>query len=495
MPSALRVAWESLRLSAKAGEGLLQLAGNQLEQAQERRGARAARRGTIGPDDPPPPPELTGGIFDYSGLARPRELPGRVWSYRLGRLRRAERQWGLLPGEFGLGEGDILRHAAVIGPSGSGKRSSILIPWIYGALRSGRSVVATDTQGELWNALSRYGATQGTLNVEVFHWNHRDPRVSSSWRWIDEIDSDNAIEVAVQALLGCRQSSDPRRLRDARLLTALLTLSGGSRPRSAAELLEALSERTRLAAFLSRFPRSDPVRELSELLALSPDQYSNAVNGPINGLRPLGTPELRRITETRGFNLSMLSSRPTLLIVGCPMAGSRTAEIPLALMVALASQRWMSGSVGAHHPGMLVLDEAPLIQDRVRLSMLLSLGANANLAIVLAAQGVGQFDEHQREEILSNCATMVMLPGVGRSSTQYLAQRLGQRPAVGLASSVQRGAPWKAPQRGRSTSSHMVDMIGHREISTPPFEGYPAVVHAGTIHPRPILVDLTREDL
>src|ERR1700684_1887264 len=175
----LRAARQSLRLSIKAGQGLANTAVAGLEQAQEMRGARAASRGLIGPDDPPPPPEWTAGVLDYRGLARAEELGSFPWSYRLGRLRRTGGRWTPLSREGGLPDEGMVRHAAVIGPTRSGKTASIAVPWIYGALSSGRSVVAMDVQGDLWPSLRSYGAAHGTLNIEVLHWDHRDPRRSS----------------------------------------------------------------------------------------------------------------------------------------------------------------------------------------------------------------------------------------------------------------------------------------------------------------------------
>lgn len=491
----LRAAWQSLRFSGKAVQGLAQAAVARLEQAQEHRGARAARRGMVGPDDPPPPPESTGGILDYRGVARPGELAHSPWNYRLGRPRYPGRRWMLLAKEVGLPDAGIVRHAAVIGPTRSGKTSSIAVPWIYGALCSGRSVVAIDVQGDLWPSLRQYGAAHGTLNVNVFHWNYRDPLRSSSWRWLDDLDGEDAIAAAVEAILGRERPNEPApsHRRDTRLLTALLTLTRGLPNPSASELLKILADRARLETFLSQFPYGDPVRCLNELLALRPNQYADAVSGMVDGLQPLATPDVRRVTETPGITLGKLVGRPTLLTVGSPSSGADTAEITSSLIVTLAAQRWLRGFGGT--PAMLVLDEAPRIQERVPLARILSLGAGVGLAVLLCAQDVSQFAAHERDELLSNCATIVMLPGTGPSSTEYLTRRLGQRPVVELSRNVQRTSPWTAPQRGLSTRSQLVDMIGHREISAPPFDGYPAIVHAATLHPRPILVDLTRADL
>ncbi len=496
--SIFRVAWEVMRLSLKAAAGLVQAIVGWIEQAPVRRGARAARRGLLGPDDPPPPPGLLPGVFDYRGLARPRELVTAPGAYPLGRLRQPARKWGLLRDEIELSQQDIVRHAVVIGPTGAGKTSSIVVPWIYGALAGGRSVLALDVRGDLWPALRHYGAGRGQLNAKVYHWDYRDPAASSSWRWIDELDSKETIEVAAEAILGRERPHEPTssHRRDMRILMALLTLARGLPAPSAAALLEGIGDRRRLEALLRRFPQSsEPVRDLSGLVALEDAEFANAVSDVVNGLRPFASPEVRRLSEKPGFALKLLVEEPALLIVGFPISGARTAEATVALSVALAAQRWLHGRASHRVPALLMLGEAPRIQERVRLSTLLTLGPSVGLAVVLGAQSVTQFGEAEREEVLSGCATMILLPGAGAPSTGYFTERLGQRSALGLSSSVQRRRPWDPPQHELNASNQTVPMLGHREVSTPPFGGRPAIVHAATLHPQPLLVDLTREDL
>jgi type IV secretory pathway TraG/TraD family ATPase VirD4 len=494
--SPLRLAWELLRLSTKAVAGFVQAVMYLIEQGPIRRGARAARSGVLGPDDPPPPPELSAAALDYRGLARPGELALANWTYRLGRLREPGRKWKLISGEIGLPPEEIVQNAAVIGPAGSGRTDSIAVPWIYAALGSGRSVLAMDVDGGLWPALRNYGEAHGRLNARVYHWNYQAPDVSSSWRWLDELDSASGIEVAAEAILGrAGESEYARHRRDMRLLVALLTLARALPQATAAELLEVVADRNRLEVFLSRFQRNGSVSDLSELLSLADDQYADTVSGVIDGLRPLASPEMRRVTDHPGFTLELLDREPSLLIVRSPAAGGRTAEIALSLILALTAQRRLRGSAGHRVPMLMVLDDAPRVQHRISLPTLLAQGSSAELGVLLLAQSTNQFSADERDEILSNCATMILLPGVGPATTAYFTERLGQRPALGLSRSLQRRRFWEPPERGLSAANETVPMLGHREISMPPFEGRPAILHNTAMHPQPVLVDLTREDL
>jgi type IV secretory pathway TraG/TraD family ATPase VirD4 len=495
--SPFRITWELVRLSTKAAVALVQSVMGWVEQAPVRRGARAARRGVLGPDDPPPPPDLLAGTFDYRGLARARELAPAAGAYRLGRLRRPDHGWKLLDEELGLSQQDIVRHAIVVGPVGAGKTDSFVIPWIYGALAGGRSVLAVDVRGDLWPALRHYGAGRGQLNAKVYRWDHRDPGASSSWRWIDELDSEETIEAAAEAILGRERPTEPAptHRRDMRILTALLALSRQLPAPSAASMLDALGDRQRLAALLARFPQSAATSDLRWLVSLEGSEFAAAVGNVVDGLRPLASSEVRRISETPGFSLKLLADEPALLIVGLPASGAQTAETMVGLSVALTAQRWLRGSTRPNVPALLMLSEAPRIQRRVCLPLLLSQGPSVGLAVVLTAQSLTQFWEEEQDATTSNCATMIVLPGTSPSSTEHFAKRLGQRNALALSSGVQRRRPWDAPQHELNASNQTVPMLGHREVSMPPFEGRPALVHAATLHPQPFLVDVTREDL
>ncbi len=494
MPGSLvQLVWGSLKLFVDAVLGIFRVGHAGVQQSQRRHAARIARGGLIGPDDPPPPPELAAGVLDYRGLARPQELKLAAWAYRLGHVRYPGGGWQLIPGEIGLAPQDITRHAVVIGPPQSGKTSSIVVPWIYRALAMGNSVVAVDGHGQLWQELKQYGASQGKLEVRVFHWDYKNPRASSSWRWVDELDGEEAVEAAAAAILGAERQDHEHR-RDMRYLMGLLTLARGL-PQPLGTMLDALADQRRLKQLLAQHSGRSAARDLRELLVLAPDQFPGAVSRIVDGLRPLATSEVLRVTEQPGFKLQLLIESPTLLIVGSPATATQTAQATLSLILALAGERCGRSLLDRGAPTVLMLDDAPRVQGRVRLAGLLAQGARSGLAMTLTANSVSQFSEEHRDAILANCATMIMLSGADRRSTDYFAERLGQRAAAEVSTSAQRGAPWEPMQHGQSVSSQPVAMLGHRELSMLPFDGHPAIVHARTISPKPILVDLTREDL
>lgn len=452
------------------------------------------KRDVVGPYDRALPPAHEAAAMDYRGLAPLNALTVAPWTYRLGRLRQPKGRWRLTQDEIGITDEALDQHAAIFGPTTLGKTSSIIVPWIYEALAAGRSVLTVDVKGDLLEKIRQYSAVRGPLGRDVYEWNPASGAVS--WRWLDELRTEDQIEVAVEAILGRERPQDPtpfHHRRDTRFMRALLKLSRNHPGIVAADLLHVVSDQYRLDTFLARQPQSSAVSDLSELLSLAPDHYSSAVSGVINGLSLLCTDAARRITERPGVTLEALEREPSLLIAVSPAEGGEGTKALLALLLALASQRLLGSDASSRVPVVMMLDEAPRIQDRLRIPELLSLGASKRLAVVLAAQDVSQFSDEERQPMLVNCGTVVVLQGAGSETTEFLSKRLGERRSVSLADNAGPGFGFRG--RTRTSSTGTVPVLGHNEISSPPFEGRPAIIHARSIANGPLLVDLTRADL
>jgi type IV secretory pathway TraG/TraD family ATPase VirD4 len=143
---------------------------------------------------------------------------------------------------------------------------------------------------------------------------------------------------------------------------------------------------------------------------------------------------------------------------------------------------------------LLVLDEAPRLKDRLDLPRLMAVAASSGMSILLAMQEVNDFEEKEREVILANCATHILLPGTGPKTTEYFGTRLGTRVAVRQTQSSsytrREGHTWQAGHQ-----SAEVAVLGRAELASPPGGDYPAIVQNYAMSRKPILVDLTRTDL
>ena len=92
----------------------------------------------------------------------------------------------------------------VVGPAGSGKTHSLLIPWMYAALDSGWSVVAVDVKGDLREDFldfkERFGS--GTLGAGLTKWDFMNALQSSPWEFLRELTDEARVDAAVTAILG-----------------------------------------------------------------------------------------------------------------------------------------------------------------------------------------------------------------------------------------------------------------------------------------------------
>lgn len=142
---------------------------------------------------------------------------------------------------------------------------------------------------------------------------------------------------------------------------------------------------------------------------------------------------------------------------------------------------------------LLVLDEAARLQDRLDLGRLLSLAAGANVSVLLAAQDIDQFEQSKRSEILANCGTLVVFGGANHTTTDYVMNQLGTRVRSKVTSAD------SFDRNGRSTSfsrdSETVPVLDRVALTNPPSGRFGATLVNSRVSPKPVLIDLTRDDL
>lgn len=120
--------------------------------------------------------------------------------------------------------------------------------------------------------------------------------------------------------------------------------------------------------------------------------------------------------------------------------------------------------------------------------------ASSGMSILLALQEVTDFSEQQRETILANCATHILMAGAGPETTSYFGRRLGNRTVARQTQSMnysRRGGP--SFQTGVQSSE--IPVLGRTEMVNPPGSPYAAIVHSREVSAKPVLVDLERRDL
>jgi type IV secretory pathway TraG/TraD family ATPase VirD4 len=460
--------------------------------------------GVLGPGDPPPPPGSPD-FLDYRGLVTAREVvrldqrrlgPA---SFRLGTLLDVHRG-GELP--IGLPADALHRHAAVVGPAGSGKTAGVLVPWIDAALRGGNSVVAVDVKGDLFEDILGYVGSHplGPVGVPGAKWDFTDPSHSISWDWIGETREDAEIDAALTAILGREERAigDPYFYRrDSMMLRGLLrllpTITRAGQAVTARDLLALLSDQQTLEALTSQYSSAPGATDLRATLnGLSSDDYPKAISGVTTALGRLDLAGVAAVTQPSAFKLTDVFAQPTLLVVAAPMKGGEAARFLSSLFLNLLAQRLYRrfGQGGTHL--FLFVDEAARIVDRFNFEEVLSISRSAGVSVCLATQDVAQFkDENERSTVFSNCATFVSLAGVSPLSANLLSERLGQHRVSSL--TLNRDPTKWVSGTGQAIES--VPVLGTREITQPPFGPRCAIAHVKAtelgISGKPMLVDLS----
>src|SRR5262249_16159563 len=106
-------------------------------------------------------------------------------------------------GRMGLPSAALAAHAAVVAPSGSGKTTSIIVPWAVAALRAGWSVLAMHPKGDPPPRAGGVARASGQpVGVPSRALDYPTLASSEKWNWCAELDSDAAVSNAVDAILG-----------------------------------------------------------------------------------------------------------------------------------------------------------------------------------------------------------------------------------------------------------------------------------------------------
>ena len=384
------------------------------------------------------------------------------------------------------------RGTVIIGSSGSGKTHGIIEPWIVDILRGGGSVVTVDVKGDAQH-LQQIGQR---LGVRVLYWNGCQPQGSMSWNFLDSIAGDREIEAAISSILGLPPAGDRFFYdRDVRWLRSLIPLTKQVCGDSAKpyDLYQLVCDRDALRAVFAANPQLES-NNLNDLCMFTYEEHAKAVSGLLNALNLFLVPNTRAVTERSDFKIEEIGEQPTLLIIGAPLSFRNSSEvlssIMLGQMINYVYRRLEVGGLGSV-PLHFLIDEAARLKDRINYEEFLSTARSAKTGITLALQDVTQLGtEREAQSVLANCQTAIVFAGCSHETAEFLQARMGQRKIQKVG--VNRRDLEVLGDRNRSIEDAPV--LGDREIMHIPVGSYPAIVHARGISPKPILVDLARND-
>lgn len=467
------------------------------------RGGAAVRRGIVGPWDPIP--AGASDYLDYSGIATPGDLTVDPWMFPLGRYIMPKGRTWKAGSEIGITGQTANRHTVVYAPTQSGKTTSIIAPWIYHAMYFGYFVVALDLKGngDLLGKVQQYAAAKESLpDVMISSFDYTNPSQSVSWNWIRDLEDESAIETAANMLVGKSESDHNLefRLRDIGWLRGLLEFAVDTgQPWTVETIINLLNDPDRLGRLLRNVgsershSRLRTLIDVGALGSIDYDEYFRKVQFVLTYLEPLNTRGFNEVTKRAGVSLRNLATEPGLLVVTAPLADDRLSATASSLFLAQFINMQMKKFNRTDRPVLLVLDEAPRLKDRLDLNQLLATTASSGTSVLMAIQEVTQFKEEERNAVLSNCATHILLGGAGDPTTTYFGSRLGTRIVSRATLNQNFGRDGRGVQTGYE--SRDVPVLGRKEMADPPGGGYSALIHSYDISAKPVLVDLTRQDL
>jgi type IV secretory pathway TraG/TraD family ATPase VirD4 len=465
------------------------------------RGWRAASRGLVGPFDPPPPPHASD-YLDYGGLATPADIEGQTWTFPVGRYVVPRKKWRAKDRDvLGISAAEANKHAVVYAPTQIGKTTSIIAPWIYSAMRAGYLVVAFDLKGngDLRSKVQEYAATDEPIPEAGFgSFDYTDPATSVSWNWLSDLGDESAIEAAAHALVGRDRENDPNRefrLRDLNWMRGLLELLGLSGTLwTVRDVLELLEDHPRIEHLVKRHAGTRAATRLASLVFTPSAEYYNKVQFLSTYLEALNIDGFNAVTRRQELKIDDLYGDPGLFVVTAPIVDGRLSTAVRSLFLGQFLQRQYRRFNRKERPVLLVLDEAPRLKEQVDLAQLMSVSASSGMSVLLALQEVTDFDEKERDVILSNCGTHILMRGAGSHTTDYFGKRLGTR-----ISSRQTQTSSYGRHQGHAfqTGVQAVDVpvLGRAELASPPCGPFGAFVQCYALSRKPILVDLARPNL
>ncbi len=369
------------------------------------------------------------------------------------------RRWGFWPTR--LSTSDRFLHLHVIGPTGSGKSSSILLPLLTQDLKAGRAVALIEPKGDLSLAAYRC-AIQSGHTVILF-----DPESESCPHYNPLAGPpSSAAEGISWALNQIAEAGHPFYAVSSRVLLmytvmAVKEVQGDSANlESVVGFLRRDGERD---AILSQVT-DDRVQQYfrDQIRQLNPRQAMEQRQGLLNRLELLlMNPDIRRVLSPP-YDFEWDSVLKNQVSVFCPLGLARMGDsarvLGTLLWHGLAMASYRRPLDGPLPPYFLYLDE---FHEYVTpdLGEFLALARGYHLGLILAHQDFGQLSAPLREAILANGRQRVVLGGVAPTDFDIFASAASPYPIDPTLRFFPQGRAWvQLTQHGKPRRPYSVNL-------------------------------------
>ena len=400
-----------------------------------------------------------------------------------------------------------LQQTMVVAPTGSGKTTSLALPWSRELPLKGQSVFVLDFKGDMAKAIRPDFAGSGAQPFWVFnplsrgsvHWNPMKEPVPDA---PDYVESQDAIAEAIYGEVngGSYQYFD---LLDLRILKAGIRAVSHLDEKSLKALHDLFLSEEDLQITLDQVrDRADKetFRRIRADVAAATESvkfsFAERIQGVRNKLDAFAHPAIQRVTSADSeFRLERLMERPSCLVFAAPMRMGLAGET-LAAMAVRLMQHQLHRRYG-HRGGrlFLILDEfSKLAMDHKQTERFISVSRSAGAVSVIILQDMDQLYPGTRASIWSNCQDRYILHGAGAKTAKWLSESLGERRVWtrSISASSSRGHRRQAESDGVSAREDFVPVLRPREIALTGGLERGAWLQLGRYSHKPILVDLTR---
>lgn len=345
-----------------------------------------------------------------------------------------------------------LRHALILGPTGSGKSHGLFLPNM--ARRGQGTLICTDPKSELWRF------TAG-LHDRVLRFAPGEPDASAAFNWIPLCGDARMAERIARAIV---ESGNTERTEqvwldlEAALLSSLFSHAATLEiptPLSAYRLLTRLPPDGLLSELETS--SSEVAQEQANLLQQTTERIRGSVIPVVAArLQFLRDPAIIRFTssDVRAPNFKSLR-REEQVVYWClsEQEISRLRPLSAAFFTVLLEELIAPvGSASDSLPVTLFLDEFAAVGSIPDFATLIAVARGRGLAFWLGLQSLAQLElrygKPAAQTILTNCQTKLVLPGLDLDSAEWVSRSLGQETRRGYRRS------WHSPFWSLLPSSH-----------------------------------------
>ncbi len=378
-------------------------------------------------------------------------------------------------------------NIVIFGPPGSGKSFCFVKPTVLQAIRDGRSVIVTDTKGEIFADTVEFARSKGYVIRRI---DLRNPQYSDGWAILQELrwDDMRALIAARIVMENTGSDNDIHAAAEESLFRAicLYTERNPMIPKEEKTIYNAMAMLYSGAEALDK--KFEAIKSDNTELRVAYDAYCSFKNGSqnlrgniitnlANRLQVLSSPPVKELTSTADVDLSLPGKVPCIYYL-CVSDQHETMKFVASMFYSFAFLDLVD--YADQRPDMrLPVNVTFLMEEFANLGVIpnidkyLSTCRSRNIDIMLVAQSLAQLQKVYEEEstniMLAACATHLCIGYNDKATADYYEWRSGE---ASVAVKTEQHIHGEGPMRygrGYSTGDGRRNMYtGHELMTIPP---------------------------